>query len=863
MSLRKAKSIDTLYSEAAGCDIALTDEAPLALALDNRVDSPRIGRLAATPRSHAANEMFPDDLRPLFFEVIEATDLSWKQAVRALERTIDCWTATGDREAILNYDEFNTEPIRMVVELLGEVKSSYRATEKKALSADDVVVIDEQHLSALDRTLLPDSTEYTSVSSFESEHIHFPEIDIFPSATAIVSTIINQIDPETADQFGIVLVEDSHYSTLIESTLEAQDIPFSGGPGFEDNPDIRAFLRLLDVTFAGSNQRLGEIKGVLSTAGISVPDGLDEQRVDSLTSSQLGSYVEFRETVESGTFRDLIDTYENITGASLGDLRDEFGHLELLDKPITEARLTQFQYYLDAVSVPNDTGGNEGVLLAGATSTAYVDRPIVFYIGLGPEWAQTPPEYPWIDKAEFLETDLDRFERLLQNGEQRYYFVQETHAGSEVTPCVYLRRLLDGSFESFEDLPHTKHRVSTETTLESPFSSRSGSRSSSPSPKTTVSQSGLKRLANCPRDIYFKNLVESPANLPMARGNALHEAAEIYVANTAVIDSDRKAVLDAMCELLDPYLSDSKRAVERTKLDVGLTAITQYLDANQPVPASYDTYAARDRDNELAEMLDVEYDSQLTERWFASEDIGLHGYIDLLHSPDAVIDYKTGSKTSPSDLLASAAIDPVAERPNFQALAYLAKHREERPDKRLEIKFVHLLHDVDAAIAGTPPSPDDLVSTITYVPKTFSEFVADEDTFAQLTDYADSNDRCKVLNQLGYERYHEFFQNHDLPQIDEDPPQREAVIDAFNTLAESVVGSYAYVTDGCEKIFGDLETTPTGYVLKSDLDAFEEFVDEQLTQLNTYRKDRFPIAYREDGPTWNRVDHRDLILTDR
>jgi Leu/Phe-tRNA-protein transferase len=47
------------------------------------------------------------------------------------------------------------------------------------------------------------------------------------------------------------------------------------------------------------------------------------------------------------------------------------------------------------------------------------------------------------------------------------------------------------------------------------------------------------------------------------------------------------------------------------------------------------------------------------------------------------------------------------------------------------------------------------------------------------------------------------------------------------------------------------------------LDAFEAFVDEQLANLNEYRQTRFPVAYREDGPTWDRVDHRDLILTDR
>ena len=867
MSLRKTKSIDALYAAVADSDIVLTNEAPLALALDNRVTTPRIGRLAATPRSYAANEMFPNDLRPLFFDVIEQTALSWKQANRALGAVIDCWTTTGDRKAICEYEEFDTESIRTVVDLLGDLDSSYRDTAELKLSPeDDIAVIDGHQLSTLDQTILPPEHEYKTVDGFASEQISLPEINIFPSATAIVSTIADQITPETADQFGIVLVEDSHYSTLIESTLTAREIPFSGGPGFEDDPDIRAFLRLLEVTFAGSNQRLGDIEGILAAAGITVPSNCVEHRVESLSASQLGWYTEFKTTAASGTFSELIDIYEEHTDADLTALRDEFEQLSLLDQSVTDDRLTQFQYYLGAIGAPTDTDGNEGVLLAGASSTAYVDRPVVFYVGLGPEWAKTPPDYPWIDKAAFRANDLARFERLLQNGEQQHYFVQETHAGSEVTPCVYLRRLIDESFESFGDLSHSKYRVSTDPTGDSPFSPPSAPASTpSSSPKPTLSQSSLKRLANCPRDEYFNTLVETPSNLPMARGNLLHEAAEIYVADPSVIDDDRETVLDAMCALLDPYLDTAKRDVERTKLEVGLTAISRYLTAHPPTQATYETYSTRDRDNELAERLDVPYDSPLTERWFASESVGLDGFVDLLHSPTTVIDYKTGttSKDSPSDLLDAAAIDPVAEQPNFQALAYLANHREEHPDSRLEIHFVHLMHELAAAIAGNLPSPQDLVSTITYVPLTFSEFVASKDTFEQLTDYADSNARCKVLDSLGYERYREFFETHDLPPIDTDPPQRAATIETFTNLAKSAVGDYKYVSNGCEKIFGDLKTTPTGYVLQSDLDAFEVFVDEQLDNLTEYHTDRFPVAYRADGPTWDRVDHRDLILTDR
>ena len=870
MSLRKAKPIKTLHAEVAGCDIALTNEAPLALALDNRVVTPRIGRLAATPRSYAIDEMFPRDIRPLFGAVIDRTALSWKEAIRALERVIGCWNATGSRDRILEHDEFDTPAIRAVVELLGELDSSYSAAAALNLSPDSqIAVVDEHQLSPLDKAMLPAQSEYTSIDGFQSDRIPVPELDIFPSTSAIVSTVVEQITADNADQFGVVLVDGSHYSTLLESALEARDIPFSGGPGFEDDPDVRGFLRLLEVTFGGSAQRVGDIDDILAAAGITLRSGLEKRRVDSVSHADLGEYIDFEQTAASGTFSDVLSIYEAIADTHLSGLRDELKQINLLERSVTEDRLTQLQYYLDAITVPTETGGNEGVLLAGANSTAYVDRPIVFYLGLGTEWARTPPNYPWVDKAEFQANDLARFERLLQNGQQRHYFVQKANAGSEVTPCVYLRRLVDDPFESFSDLAHTSYRTSRETSAESPFTATNSSSplESSPesppeSPPPTVSQSSLKRLANCPRDEYFERLVDTPSNLAMERGTAIHEAAEIHVADPSVVETNRQAVLDAMCALVAPYVDNAKRDIERTKLDVGLAAVTRYVDAYRPEETSYETYSTRDRDNDLADRLGVSYDSLLTERWFASESVGLHGFVDLLQGPETVVDYKTGQKRSPSDLVDDARVDPVAEKPDFQALAYLAKHREEQPDRRLEIQFVHLLHDLDAAVAGSPPDIEELVSTVTYVPQTFGEFVASEEIFTQLTDYADSNPRCKVLNKLGYERYREFFNTHELPVIDEDPPQREAVVDAFTRLAKSTVGDYKYVTSGCERIVGDLETTPEGYVLDPDLDVFEAFVDEQLANLETYRHDHFPVAYRDDGPTWDRVDHPDLVLTD-
>mgnify|MGYP003300645362 CR=1 FL=1 len=45
-----SKSIDEIYSEVKGYDVALCNDAPLALALNNRIDVAKLGRFAVTPR---------------------------------------------------------------------------------------------------------------------------------------------------------------------------------------------------------------------------------------------------------------------------------------------------------------------------------------------------------------------------------------------------------------------------------------------------------------------------------------------------------------------------------------------------------------------------------------------------------------------------------------------------------------------------------------------------------------------------------------------------------------------------------------------------------------------------------------------
>lgn len=865
MSIERALTIDELHERVRGADIALSAEAPLTLALDRRVDRPRIGRLSATLRSHASGELVPEDTRPLFMRLIDGTDLPWKQAARALELCLDCWNRTGDLETIHEYPKFDTPAIRTVIEEIRDAPSSYQQLADRTLDADaDIRAIDPDSLTALDRSLLPDPDGYETVSPFGDGEWTLPKLHLYPSATAIVDDLVDAIDAEGAEQVGIVLDQSTIYSPLVEAALDAAGIPYQGGPTFIDDDDVRTFIRLLQAGFSGGGITVGELRPLLVAAGLDVARDHDNQRLEHVQADWIDAFEQLRDTIRGGTFAEALDAFTDIatpaSGSELSTLRDELEELDLLTADITAACVDQLTYYIQSFEVPVERE-RDGVLLTDAGSTAYVDRPVVFYLGLGEGWARTPPDYPWVDSETFTERDMRRFKLLVQNGRQQYFLVQDSMGGETVSPCVYLRELLDRAFEEFSGLPHVEHRSAIPEPDASPFDAPDVP---SPDPIETVSQSTLKRLVNCPREHYFTRLVDGPESLPMARGTVLHEAAELYVNHPEVVQDDRDRVLTAMCDQLQPYLSDARREVLRTRLDAGLSVVTRYLDENPPEEASFETYSPPKGENDLAERLGLEVGSPLCERWFQTAELGGHGYVDLLNGRDTLVDYKTGSKDSANQIQKHASLDPVQDRPDFQVLLYLAHHRRERPGETIRLRFVYLLEAVDEWVKEEAPPLAELVTTITYVPCSFSEFVARREVFDQLTDYAESNDRRKVLDALGYERYREFFERHDLPRDGEAPEQRAATREAFEELARSDVGDYKYVTNGCARIFDDLADVPEGYYLEGDLDAFEAFLAERIDELNDYRRSRFPVTFGDDDePTWDRVDHRDLILVDR
>ena len=78
------------------------------------------------------------------------------------------------------------------------------------------------------------------------------------------------------------------------------------------------------------------------------------------------------------------------------------------------------------------------------------------------------------------------------------------------------------------------------------------------------------------------------------------------------------------------------------------------------------------------------------------------------------------------------------------------------------------------------------------------------------------------------------------------------------------VGDYKYVTNGCKQACRHLCSYRKDTYFEGDVDAFEDFVSEQIADLNHYRSggDRFPVDGRAGEPNYRYLNHRDLLLTE-
>ena len=854
--IRRTKDIDTLYAEVVDYDLVLVPDAPFASALNRRLARPQFGHFAIPPRRLAAGRREQAEDRLAFLEVIEQTDHDWKAVAYAIGNVLQCWEHQGSLDAILEYDAYVDETTREVVDIMRTLRTTSKQLTEYTIEDDQsVAVVGYDQLTNLERSILPD--KFDRIDLFTDEAFDYPEFHVFQSATDIVTALLDTITAHNAEHVAVVLDSGSQYSSLVESALEAAEIPFYGGPGFIDDPHHRAFVRLLRIAFRGAETTVGDVQPVLTQMGVDVPIDDHEKRLKAVDTPSIEWLQEFCSSIEERTFAEALSTYAGETGIELALFDEELRNLGLADEPVTSDGVDRLAYYLQTYEVPVDRD-NEGVLLADAKSSAYVDRPVVFHLGMGQDWTHSAPQRPWVDTERQFERYIGSFQRLLQSGDQQYYLVQDTSGGEPITPCLYLGDLLEEEFERFSDLDAVEHRRRPRSNGVDFEYEPVGVE---PKSVETISQSSLNSYVNSPRDYFFSRIVDSPDKERFVEGNLFHDFAEFYVNHPDIIaTTDLEELVDVMLGEAEPFFSNADETLRRRKYRIGLEMVMEYLDEHGPKTDDFLTPASGWGTNFFAEYFDEPVDSPLTERWFEDSALGVKGKIDLVKAPDHLLDYKSGSKKRTSQIVKRAAVDPPADTPNFQAALYLTYYRSIHPDEPLEFTFFHFLEPMEDVIAGEADI-EDALTTVSYYPFTFDEYVGSRDAYDVLLDgYNDCQD---TFEDLGYPAYSDIMDQLTFPETADKAELRASEFaEEFTTAVDVGTSEDVDAQKGADQAIRALNGVRKRTFFREDLDAFESFVDKRLEEINRRRagEERFPVEGLAGEPNYRRIDNRDLLL---
>ncbi|MBS3787845.1 PD-(D/E)XK nuclease family protein [Candidatus Bipolaricaulota bacterium] len=864
MRVEKTLTVDEIYEKVKGFDLVLTAEASLAEAINNRVEEPRVGKLAYTPkdliRRNFQNEKLNHE-KELFQVIVRETDLNWKAASHFLGRALDYWQEVGNLDGFLDSSNQNREKLGTILPILNNTTNIFREMEDYQVpTGKNLCVVGLYQFTGLDRSVLPDS--YENLNVFREEKVKLEPFQVYNSASQAVGATIDNISRLGGESTAVVVHPDSAYNPLLRSYLRGKEIEFQVAQKLQDSDSLRTTLELLTLGLRHTRLKLKEVKTVVEKLGAKVPREKEEEYLPKTDFSGAKKFYDFIRETSEATFGEVVEKV-NQSGLSVEtELEETLKGLGLWSKPVTRGAINDLKYYLDSFTVKTERS-DRGVLLVNPGAVAYIDRPVVFYLGMSSRWDMKVDQRPWRNLEEARLRNSNNFKALIQNGDRQLYMVQNSRLNREVAPSAYFNEH-KSDLSSFTDGDEGEDYVLRERAGPEGKSFDSMFKSAEPEIVTAISKTGLNELVQCPRDHFFSCLIERPDREYFRKGNVFHEFAEFYANFPALVEeTESEKLLDLMVERMVPIVDDGELPKLRTDFQLGLVLLRSYFD-NRDIGsevADKTGYEPSSEDNYFAREFNRELERRFTEMIFLNEKIGARGKVDLLNG-DELIDFKTGRKVSASKIVKNSNPELFEESPDFQALLYLAHHRKVIPNEKLKFTFLHLLEEPGSILQGNFEIRN-CVESVSYYPWTFEEFLSKDEVFEAA---ASSKTRKKLLDPLGKDRFLQALSRLDFEQGDF--YSRDRAREHRNQF-EDICRDYLEIGRGkdltkkqLKKASKSILTTTlrklrTRNYFREDVDRFERFLADTLDDLNTWRKTRFPVGDRK----LQEVNNRDLILS--
>ncbi len=873
MAFPRAKPLDRLAEDAAEYDRIITPTPALADALNARAPGVRLGRWADTPRGIVYGQ-YPEralrDRKELYIHLLKETDLGHKPLLHGLETVLDGWEQTGTLRTILDYPHYDSPRFRTIVEELEETGSIFRAMETTDPDfPESVAVVAPDQLTGLDRGILPDRVD--TIDRFTEDPLELPPFHLFESAGHLVDTLVDAVDSRSGavGDVAVVLDRSGPYQRLLTSALNARGIPYARQQPLGEHPSVRTFLRLLRHAGVNHRLRVEDLRPILAHLGKSIPSQYDRRRLDSFTHESLEGIQPLLEAFDSASFEDALEAFReqdarHADREALEELRGLLEQFAFLEEPVTAETLSLFDLILSTFGEDlSEDPGRDELLLVNPGKTSTIDRSVVFLLGLDEDWAQEVPARPWRDPDEDRRRSIRSFQTLIQSGTRSYFFVQERYRNEDRSPCPYFQLHFEVEFSRFSD--HESRRILLPDRAEEPGGFDPEPVDAEPEPVKALSQSALNTLVKSPRAYFFEQLVDTRDNRYLERGSLFHDFAEFYVNHPAFVrERELDPFVDLMAERMARYREPEETASLRTEYRLGLRMLINVLDHRGWEVFDPDGYASRSGDNVFAEHFDRPLEVPTSEAAFHNEKLAGKGKVDLIADPGHLMDFKSGRPQSRRSHLREASVERFTDDPDFQAPHYLAHHRMHYPDRPLAFSFVHFLDSIRDQMAGEA-DPEDTLLTLQFYPRSFREQIPRRETYESLIEgVAESNDRRRTLEGIGYGAYRTFFDAREFPGVhSKDEVVNSEFAGAFVAHCQETFKDTRYVRKGARSTLKELFDFRRENVFREDLDRYETFLVDQLEKLNRYLRGSFPVRGEVEDLDLDDREHRDLILDDR
>ncbi len=869
--INRALSIDEIFAATRQYDYIITADTPLAEALNNRIENPRLGKFAYTPRGLVYENLPASgslmDRRELFLQLLREFPLEPNKLLYQLENILDCWQETGSAENILKFKGYNSHSFKQLLDYLRGTDNIFRHLEEfQPDPTANCCIIAPYQFKTLDRSTLCDN--YPRLDPLLDSRWQLPEFNLYSSAREITDTVLASLKSYSATEIAVVVDPKSSYQALLEAELQAEKIPYYPSLLVSESTEFRSFIGLLKLSLEGTELDYRTVSPMIHSLAL-VPSGqYQNELITELDDSRIKQFLKLLNELQETRFETALQRFEKMAGVDLTKTAEIFAELQLLDKKITEKRIRFFEFYMESFNPSVEITDRPGVLLVSPTGSSFIDRPVIFYLGLDQSWSGKEPNRPWRQADKNRQRNLKDFCLLLQNGIQQHFLVQNFIQNKPVKPSPYLNLLSSDRAEKFSDFSAQQRLVKkTESITEKPFSREF---TVPPKTSTSFSQSALNRFVESPRNYLFERLTPTYQNRYLKTGTIYHEFAEFYLEHPEFVkNSGLTKLTETAYQPLAAYYDPLEKPIVLSKLQLGMETIMSFLDARLERIKRSTTAAIIQPENPdrhtnyFANQYNLPLMRNYTELSFHEEKLGVTGKIDLLLSPRHIVDYKSGRRRTVRQSARLAKVNLLEDAVDFQPILYLFYLQSLLPDKKLEFSFFYFLEELNEQLTAHGNQPEPVIETVNYFPVNFSKLLTSEELYRHLINNAGSStNRLKLLNRLEFNGFKQFFQEKQWPEQMIEKIEENDIYREFVEFCENQVGNHKYVSRGAKGIFKRLTEFREINFFPADLENFSKFLEVSLEKLNQYNRSRFPVRGELEQFEIDDLPNRDLLLSD-